>query len=236
MDFLSTSRKNRIRNQKRKFKSGFRFIWIIIFIFFIFKAIVVSAETLNYSIVSRGMVLGEMTYEIETINQEMIFRSFFITNQNENPQKDIELFINRDNLTPILSKKWLKISEGEIIIEAQYSQEKVNVILVSPYGKKEVSLKIPKMTYDMEQIFFLPSLENSGEFLNRQFPVLVPASGMIWSGRIVKLNEDEKSVQLKYTLAGEILFLQYEKAAPYRLLSMKAPNRGYELILKDEMK
>ena len=174
-----------------------------------------------------------MIYEIENTNQEVHFRSFFSTNQNENRQKDIELVINRKNLSPILSKKWLKISEGEIIIEAQYNQERVNVILISPYGRKEVSLKTSFPTFDMEQVFFLPGLENSGEFPYRQFPVLIPASGMIWSGKIVKIDEDEKSVQLKYTLAGEILFLQYEKAAPYRLLTMKAPNRGYDLIFKE---
>ena len=78
-----------------------------------------------------------MIYEIETTNQEVLFRSFFSTNQNENPQKDIELVINRKNLSPILSKKWLKISEGEIIIEAQYNQERVNVILISLMVEKK---------------------------------------------------------------------------------------------------
>ena len=236
MDFLSSSGEKRIRNQKSKYRHCFGIICFIITILFSFKPIVSATETLKYSIVSRNMVLGEMFYEIETIGQEMIFRSFFITNQDEEPQKDIELIISLEDLAPKLSKKWLKISEGEITIEAQYSQEKVNVILESPYGKKEASLKITKPTFDMEQIFFLPSLENSGKFIDRQFPVLVPASGMIWSGKILKVDEDENSVILKYTLAGEILYLQYEKAVPYRLLTMKAPNRGYDLILKDEMK
>lgn len=232
MDLLSSSREKRIRDQKRKIRYHFEFIWIIIFIF-LFKPTTWATEILKYSIVSRNMVLGEMIYEIETTNQETVFHSFFTTNQNEDPQKDIELVINRENLAPILSKKWLKISEGEIIIETRYSQEKVNIILSSPYGGKEVSLKIMKPTYDMEQIFFLPSLENTGDFQERQFPVLIPASGMIWMGKIVKVNEDERSVQLKYTLAGEVLYLEYEKVAPYRLLTMKAPNRGYDLILKD---
>ncbi|NLJ49279.1 MAG: hypothetical protein GX428_06810 [Candidatus Atribacteria bacterium] len=232
MDILSSPREKRIRDQKRKFRDGFGFIWIIIFIY-LFQPTVEATEILKYSIVSRDLILGEMIYEIETTNQEVLFRSFFTTNQNEDPQKDIELVINRENLTPILSKKWLKISEGEIIIEAQYNQERVNVILISPYGRKEVSLKTSLPTYDMEQVFFLPGLENTGNFQERLFPVLIPASGMIWSGKIMKIDEDEKSIHLKYTLAGEILFLQYEKAAPYRLLTMKAPNRGYDLILKE---
>jgi hypothetical protein len=232
MDNVSSSREKRIRDQKRKLGKGFGFIWVIIFIY-LFQPTVEAIEILKYSIVSRDIILGEMIYEIENTNQEVHFRSFFSTNQNENRQKDIELVINRKNLSPILSKKWLKISEGEIIIEAQYNQERVNVILISPYGRKEVSLKTSFPTFDMEQVFFLPGLENSGEFPYRQFPVLIPASGMIWSGKIVKIDEDEKSVQLKYTLAGEILFLQYEKAAPYRLLTMKAPNRGYDLIFKE---
>ncbi|WP_367354981.1 hypothetical protein [Atribacter sp.] len=232
MDSVSSSREKRIRDQKRKFGKSFGFIWVIIFIY-LFQPTLEAIEILKYSIASRDIILGEMIYEIETTNQEVLFRSFFSTNQNENPQKDIELVINRKNLSPILSKKWLKISEGEIIIEAQYNQERVNVILISPYGRKEVSLKTSFPIFDMEQVFFLPGLENSGEFPNRQFPVLIPASGMIWTGKIVKIDEDEKSVQLKYTLAGEILFLQYEKAAPYRLLTMKAPNRGYDLILKE---
>lgn len=235
MDVLSSAREKRIGNQKRKFQTGFGFIWIIIFIFFSFIQKVWGDEILRYSIVSRGMVLGEMIYEIETMNEEMIYRSFFITNQDEEPQRDMELIVNRENLTPVLSRKWFEISEGEIILETRYSKDKAEVILISPYGKKEASLKVTEPIYDMEQIFFLPNLENTGNFQNRQFSVLVPASGMTWLGRINKVDEDEKSIKLKYTLAGEILYLQYEKSFPYHLLSLEAPNRGYDLILKEEI-
>ena len=175
-----------------------------------------------------------MVYEIETGNDELIYRSFFIIHPNETPQKDAEFILNRSDLSPRLSRKWLQISEGEILIEAHYQDKAVDLTLSSPYGVKKTSLDISQPVYDMEQMFFLLSLEKSGNFENRQFSVLIPASGMIWTGRMTQVNQDENSVEMKYTLAGEIIFLRYQKAEPYHLLSMRAPNRGYDLILVNE--
>jgi len=181
------------------------------------------------------MSLGQMVYEIEVSNDELIYRSFFKIPPNDTPQKDAEFILNREDLSPRLSKKWLQISEGEILLEAQYSEKEVVLTLSSPYGNKKTSFRISQPVYDMEQMFFLLSLNKAINFENQRFSVLIPASGMIWNGRMQKISEDEDSFEVKYTLAGEIIYLRYQKKEPYRLLTLRAPHRGYDLILEEDM-
>ena len=204
---------------------------IVAFIIFLINFIAISSlqakETFNYKIIIREQEVGKMIYEVEEENGTWQIQSFIEVEGKR--EQDAQITISPDTYEPLHSKKWVRIPGGEIVIETIYQKGKAQIKITSPEGTKEATISIPSPTFDSEEIPYLIGKLSCEE---KAISVLVPISGMVWRGEIQKIAESEEEETFRFTLGGEITYLRYQKEIP-RLVELRAPQRGYNLVLED---
>ncbi|HXL01731.1 MAG TPA: hypothetical protein PK016_01205 [Candidatus Atribacteria bacterium] len=201
--------------------------FIILGVIFITTSSLLSKETFNYKIIIREQEVGKMIYEVEEENGAWQIQSFIEVEGKR--EQDAQITISPDTYEPLHSQKWVRIPGGEIVIETTYQEGKAQIKITSPEGTKEATISIPSPTFDSEEI---PYLIGKLSYEEKAISVLVPISGMVWRGEIQKIAESEEEETFRFTLGGEITYLRYQKETP-RLVELRAPQRGYNLVLED---
>ena len=201
--------------------------FIILGVIFITTSSLLSKETFNYKIIIREQEVGKMIYEVEEENGAWQIQSFIEVEGKR--EQDAQITISPDTYEPLHSQKWVRIPGGEIVIETTYQEGKAQIKITSPEGTKEATISIPSPTFDSEEI---PYLIGKLSYEEKAISVLVPISGMVWRGEIQKVYESEEEETFRFTLGGEITYLRYQKETP-RLVELRAPQRGYNLVLED---
>ncbi|MCX6090454.1 MAG: hypothetical protein NTX88_08845 [Candidatus Atribacteria bacterium] len=216
---------------------------IILWLFFLMSIVCVLSPTgraltgtFHYAILSRNEEVGETVYEIKQDNSQIRIVSFFRMRKEEKWENDGELVLESTTGSPIFSRKWISLPQGNMILETSYTKEGMEIRMKAPEGEKRALLPESGPVFDMEEVGFLPSLLGLDRFTHQILRVLIPVSGMVWQGIIWKISETDQTVDFGYTLAGEILYLKYQKAAPQELVELHAPSRGYTLKLKSSEK
>lgn len=202
--------------------------FIILGVIFITTSSLLSKESFNYKIIIREQEVGKMIYEVEEENGAWQIQSFIEVEGKR--EQDAQITISPDTYEPLHSQKWVRIPGGEIVIETTYQEGKAQIKITSSEGTKEATISIPSPTFDSEEIPYLIGKLSCEE--KKVISVLVPISGMVWRGEIQKIAESEEEETFRFTLGGEITYLRYQKETP-RLVELRAPQRGYNLVLED---